>query len=283
MMVDQSLPLLQHWMITVVTERGSLAEKLQSGTGQHGLRLEDVIADKRGLSAEKRLSIYTSGYVLRLLECMRADFPGLRSFVGDSVFDAFARAYIISEPPESPSLFDLGAAFPRFLQKTRPVGSLDAGMSALVDLLPEIARFERARTEVARAPGVEDDLRTQSLAPFEILNQDPLLQVTPCLRLLDLQFSLVDFLKRLAQSEQPEPPAPRATFAAIGRFDYCIHVEEIQAWQFAFLKACESTVSLHAAVKRAAEKSGREVTAILAELVVWLPIALDFGFLTRVS
>jgi len=114
-MVDQSLPLLQHWMITVVTERGSLAEKLQSGTGQHGLRLEDVIAEKRGLSAEKRLSIYTSGYVLRLLECMRADFPGLRSFVGDSVFDAFARAYIISEPPESPSLFDLGAAFPRFL------------------------------------------------------------------------------------------------------------------------------------------------------------------------
>lgn len=91
-------------MLTVVTERGSLNEKLQAATEQHSLCIEDVIAEKRGLSAHKRLSLYTSGYVLRLLECMRADFPSLRNFVGDSVFDAFAQAYIISKPPVSHSM-----------------------------------------------------------------------------------------------------------------------------------------------------------------------------------
>ena len=103
-MSEQSLSLLEHWMKTVVTERGGLGEKLDAAARQHGLRAEDVVAERRGLSARERLAVYTSGYVLRLLECMRADFPVLRGFVGDSVFDAFAKAYIITQPPSSPSL-----------------------------------------------------------------------------------------------------------------------------------------------------------------------------------
>ena len=103
MMTEQSLDRLQLWMKTVVTERGSLADKLQTATQLHGLNIEEVIAEKRDLSAHKRLGIYTSGYVARLLECMRADFPALRRFVGEPVFDAFAKAYIVTEPSHSPS------------------------------------------------------------------------------------------------------------------------------------------------------------------------------------
>src|SRR5687767_5548499 len=98
-MSEQPLSLLQHWMKTVVTEAGDLSEKLRAASRQHGLRAEEVVAEKRGLSAHERLGIYTRGYLLRLLECLRADFPALRGFVGDSVFDAFARAYLINRPP----------------------------------------------------------------------------------------------------------------------------------------------------------------------------------------
>src|SRR4029079_811071 len=123
-----------------------------------GLCAEDVVAERRDLSARERLAIYTGGYVLRLLECMRADFPVLRGFVGDSVFDAFAKAYIITMPPSSPSLYDLGADFPQFLEETKPKNwSLDDDMSAMIDLPPELARLERARAEVMRARGTEDD------------------------------------------------------------------------------------------------------------------------------
>src|SRR4051812_20927025 len=103
-MSDETLATLQHWMKTVITERGSLKEKLQSAARRHNLGVEEIVSDRRGLSAEARLGIYTSGYVLRLLECMRADFPALRAFVGDAVFDAFAKAYLISWPPRSSSL-----------------------------------------------------------------------------------------------------------------------------------------------------------------------------------
>jgi hypothetical protein len=284
-MTDQPLSLLQHWMRTVVTERGSLPEKLRSAMQQHDLAIDDVVAERRGLSAHKRLSIYTSGYALRLLECMRADFPVLRNFVGDSVFDAFARAYIISEPPKSPSLFDLSAGFPRFLEETKPQHpQLNEKLSALLDLPPQLAQLERARADVMRAPGTEHEpLGTEPLSPLAVFSEDVMLQATPCLRLLKLKFPLVDFLKRSDQGQRPEPPAPGVSFVALGRSNYHVHIEEITAWQSAFLKACEHPVSLYFAVQCAAGESGKEPAFMLAELMVWLPVALDLGFLRQVS
>jgi hypothetical protein len=283
-MTEQSLGLLQLWMKTVVTERGSLTEKLQSAAQRHGLLIGDVVAEKRGLSAHKRLSIYTSGYVARLLECMRADFPVLRRFVGDSVFDAFAKAYIVTEPPHSPSLFDLGADFPRFLEETKPKNiEGQAEMIALLDLPPEIARFEQARSEVMRAHGTENDPpATTSMSPFDIFSQDLKVQATPCLRLLELKFSLVDFFQDTEQNQPPQPER-RLSFVAIGRSDYRIHAREIELWQFAFLRACEFPVSAHVAARQAAQQSGKDRSFVLAQLVLWLPVAIQFGFLRQVS
>jgi len=264
-MTEQSLGQLQLWLKTVVTERGSLSEKLESATQQHGLHIEEVIAESRGLSARKRLNIYTSGYVARLLECMRADFPVLRRFVGDPVFDAFAKAYLITEPPHSPSLFDLGAGFPKFLEETKPA---TAEKIALLDLPPEIARLERARTEVLRAQGTENDPPSAIIcSPFDIFSEEIRIQATPCLQLLELKYPLVDFFEG-RDHDPPSPPERRPSFVAIGRSEYCVHVKEIEPWQFAFLQACESPVSAYVAGRMA------------AQLIIWLPLAVQFGFLT---
>jgi hypothetical protein len=283
-MSEQPLSLLQHWMKTVVTERGGLDEKLDAAARRHGLRAEDVVAEKRGLSARERLGVYTGGYVLRLLECMRADFPVLRGFVGDSVFDAFAKAYVITRPPGSPSLYDLGADFPRFLEETKPKGDrLDAALSAMLDLPPELARVERARAEVMRARGTEDDPPgAEPLSPFAVFGGEVTLQATPCLRLLELKFPLVDFLRSVERGGRPEPPAPRASFAAVGRSNYRLHSEEVTRWQFAFLKACERPAPLYTAVRVASLEGGREPGQALAEVAVWLPVAFELGFLRRV-
>lgn len=286
-MSERRLDLLQHWMKTVVTERGGLEEKLAAAALRHGLRAEDVVADRRGLSARERLGVYAGGYVLRLLECMRADFPALRGFVGDTVFDAFAKAYVITRPPGSPSLYDLGADFPRFLEETRPAGEgLDEDLRAMLDLPPELARLERARAEVMRAPGTEGDPASRTppstLEVFgEVFGEGLTLHATPCLRLLGLKFPLVDFLKQSDGGERPEPPPARTTFAALGRADYRVSVEEVEPWQFAFLKACETPAPLYTAVRAAAQGVGSEPSRVLAEAALWLPVAFEFGFLRR--
>jgi hypothetical protein len=279
-MSEQSLALIQHWMKSVITERGHFVEKLESAAQQHGLLVEEVVAEKRGLSGPERLNIYTSGYVARLLECMRADFPVLRRFMGDAVFDAFAKAYIVTEPSHSPSLFDLGARFAQFLDETKPTaGNAETEMTTLLDLPSEIARFERARTEVMRAHGTENDPPArESFSPFDVLSHDVKVRATPCLRLLELKFSLVDFFQAPDQDQLPQP-APRRSFVAIGRADYAINAREIEHWQFALLRACEGSMSAHVAARKAAEESGTEPSFVLAHLVLWLPIAIQSGFL----
>lgn len=271
-------------MKTVVTERGGLGEKLDAAARRHGLHAEDVVAERRGLSARERLAVYTSGYVLRLLECMRADFPVVRSFVGDSVFDAFAKAYVITMPPSSHSLYDLGANFPRFLDDTKPTNwTIDADISVMLDLPPELARLERARAEVMRARGTEDDPpAADPISPFAVF-EGLTLQATPCLRLLEMKFPLVDFLRSSEKGEHPEAPVPRASFVAIGRANYRVHVEEISAWQFAFLRACEHPTSSYPAVQVAALESGRDPGQMLAEVAMWLPVAFELGFLRKAS
>jgi hypothetical protein len=283
-MTEQPLSLLQHWMKTVVTERGGLGEKLEAASRRHGLRVGEVVAETRGLSAEERLGIYTRGYVMRLLECMRADFPALCNFVGEPVFDAFARAYIIGRPPSSPSLYDLSADFPRFLEETKPGdGSLDEGLSAMLDLPAELARLERARAEVVRAPGTENDPAcAEPFSPLAVFSEELTLHATPCLRLLVLKFPLVDFLRRSDRGEAPEPPPPRPSFVAVGRSNYRLNVEEIAPWQFAFLKACGRPVSLYVAARRGAAEGGKETGQVLAEVAVWLPVAVELGYLRRV-
>lgn len=285
-MTSERLSLLQHWMKSVVTERGMLGEKLRAAAARHGLCAEDVVAEKRGLSARERLDIYARGYLLRLLECMRADFPALRGLVGEEVFDAFARAYIISRPPDSPSLYDLGADFPRFLEETRPKSSPpEAWLDRMLELPPELARLERARAEVTRARGTEEDDPASSVppTPTEIFGGALTLQATPCLRLLELKFPLVEHLRSADRGERPEPPAPRASFAAIGRTNYRVCMEEAAPWQFAFLKSCGSPTPLYPAAQAAALESGEEEACLLARLTVWLPVAFELGFLRRVS
>jgi len=249
------------------------------------LRAEDVVAERRGLSARERLAVYTGGYVLRLLECMRADFPVLRGFVGDSVFDAFAKAYIITIPPASHSLYDLGADFPRFLEETKPKGDgLDAELSVMLDLPPELARIERARAEVMRARGTEDQPPVaEPLSPFAIFGEGLTLQATPCLRLLELKFPLVEFLKSSDRGERPAPPAPHDSLVALGRSNYLLHLEEVSPWQFAFLRACEHATSSYSAVRVAALESGREPGQVLVEVAMWLPVAFELGFLRGVA
>lgn len=268
-------------MKTVVVERGSLREKLDAAERLHGMRAEDVVAESRGLSAHERLAVYTGGYVLRLLDCMRADFPVLRGFVGDSVFDAFAKAYVITMPPASHSLYDLGADFPRFLEETKPKNwALDAGVNAMLDLPPELARLERARAEVLRARGTENDPpAVEQISPFAAFGESLTLQTTPCLRLLEMKFPLVDFLKSSDRGERTEPPEARASFVAVGRSNYRVHVEEISDWQFAFLKACERPTSSYQAVQAAVLESERDMGQVLAEVAVWLPVAFELGFL----
>ncbi len=286
-MDDQSLQAIQHWMTTVMTTRGNLEEKLQTAANAFQLHLDDVVASKRGLSAGRRLQIYTSGYVLRLLDCLKGEFPGLLAFMGEALFEVFAKAYIVNSPPQSWSLLYLGQGFPRFLRDTRPKhGPGDPQNEDLLDLPNEIAAFERIRTEVQHAKGTEDlpaSMSHDSTEPLEYLYYDIKVQVAPCLRLLRQEFYLPDFLKGLQRGEMPPIPARKTTYLAVTRRDFSLRTLNLEPWQYAFLQACTDPASIRQAAAKAATESSADVKKILSSLLVWLPMAMDNGCLMRYS
>src|SRR5260221_992636 len=108
---------LQEWLLgQIIGDGAPRGEK--SATA--GLDLHDVVRGSMSVLPDQRLAIYARSHARRLIECLREEFPTLRLFVGDQVFDLFAGAYIANRPSRSHSLYDLGAGFAEFLDATRP-------------------------------------------------------------------------------------------------------------------------------------------------------------------
>ena len=66
------------------------------------------------------LSVYQSGYALRLIEVIRADHEVLAAYLGDDLFEEMARAYIAKHPSQNPNARWVAQHIPEFLKSTEP-------------------------------------------------------------------------------------------------------------------------------------------------------------------
>jgi Putative DNA-binding domain len=276
-MADADLGVLQRWMLSAVTTPGGVAEGARIGRERYGLAVADAVRGSNRLSAEARLDIYARGYLMRLLECLRAEFPILLALVGDQVFEMFATSYVWGRPPRSYSLYDLGAGFAAFLEDTKP----PSGSESIEALPASLAKLERARAEVWRAGGLEKAPAHHATEAFSLMISGTPMFLPDSVRLLRLEFDFMDMIAASSRGERPEAPRAAETFYAIARSRYRVRTHVLQPWQFELMRACgERDASLQAACEHAARASGCEPAQLWAELLVWLPVALDAGMLT---
>lgn len=66
------------------------------------------------------LDVYGQAYVLRLVEVLENDFPGLHAWLGPEGFDALARAYVAAHPSDHPNARWFGRHLPGFVRQTVP-------------------------------------------------------------------------------------------------------------------------------------------------------------------
>jgi hypothetical protein len=274
-MNDPPLARIQSWLMTVMTSAGGVETGLGVAKERFGLDLDAMVVRAGRAAPAARLNIYATGYVMRLLECLRADFPALRNLMGDALFDFFAKSYIWTHPSASPSLFDLGAGFPEFLQTTQRQETDPA-----LRLPIELARLERARTEASRAKGLEGRAQRTPADPLVFLHDASFAIVAPpCLHLLELSFPLKGYLEAFDRGADEPPPAPQESRIAIGRMNYRVYMAELEPWQFAFIAAARTNTSVHHCALSAAAESDEPVDAILAGLIPWLPAMFAMGIL----
>ena len=99
------------------------------------------------LASAHRFAVYRNTIAVRLLETLEANFPAVRSAVGQEFFAAMARAFAAEHPPRQPILTFYGDELPGFLERFPPV--------AEIAYLPDLARIEVNRTRAAYAADVE--------------------------------------------------------------------------------------------------------------------------------
>ncbi|WP_220274721.1 DNA-binding domain-containing protein [Trinickia dinghuensis] len=276
-MNERDLATLQHWMQDVVSGESWTLDDALSMAAQYGIDCDQAVVGTERLPARQRLEIYVVSYRMRLIECLRAEFPVLRRFVGDQVFDLFAGAYLGAKPPSSYTLFDLGAGFADFLEAARP--RPNDGRGTLEALPASLARLERAFAEVERAPGVEGSERPLFPASFDLVLLYALrLRAPESLRLLLLDFDFSGLIAAVAADQPFGTPTSGDTLVAVARSHYRVRLHRLEPWSFSFLNLLgEKGIGVRELIAGVAGELGRGPGEIGAQLLTWLPFALEVG------
>jgi len=275
---------IQEWMHDLITDSGDIRNKLLVAEEEKQLSIFDVIAFKKNIPVLSRLQVYTSGFEIRLLECLRADYPLLRKFMTDAVFDHFSRAYLHFRKPSSYTLFELGADFPSFLNTSKPQ-NLPEAQQDIFEFPYAIACYERAFLESTRAKGTENespdkllDSLEEGLSFFEM----PMVKVVPCLRCLVLDFPIDAFIKALKKEEEiPAIPQRAKSYLAITRQAYRMKIVKLESWQYHFLTTAQEPIYAHEAARITAEKLGEKPGKLIADVMFFLPQAFQDNMLTK--
>lgn len=98
-------------------------------------KAKDYIAKGGLIDRDKRLSIYSNAYKVRLRGVIDLDHELLSYYLGDDLFDLLVTEYIRHYPSHVPSLRDYCKNVPLFLKETQPFSEHP--------VLAELARFEQ--------------------------------------------------------------------------------------------------------------------------------------------
>lgn len=239
---------LELWLREVITHPDGPAAGAADAAARGQLevppdQLQLVIAPSSRLSAAQRLALYHRSYHLRLLEAMRAPFPGLRHMLGADLFDDFALEYIHARPSCSYTLRALAAGLPDYLAATRPDAS--GVIERWVDLMIDLARLEVIVAEVYDAHGAEG-LRVAdgppALADAELLGC--VAEPVACLRLVRSSFAVGPYLSAIRRGEHPDLPPAGESFLAVSRRDYVVTLTVLDARECELLDQLVHGVSI---------------------------------------
>ncbi|KJY89317.1 DUF2063 domain-containing protein [Pseudoalteromonas piscicida] len=271
----------QQWLSTVLMVRGDLPQKLNTAANPHGLTLHDCVKSNKTLGAMRRVDIYAAGYVMRLVECLRGEFALLCQFMGDEVFDTFAKAFIVTLPSESWTLHQLGSRFADFLAHTKPTGDFNAHQRAMFSLPSELAKFERAKALALLKPGPETEQSTALINEIELLcgiAEDFVISVPESVQLIQTDYPLLSLITQLEQAKPCTLPTPEQTHIAISRQQYRIKMNVLNDWQAnLLLHLREKPLRYQEAITYCAKCMSMETQVLRAQLAVWLPSAINRG------
>jgi hypothetical protein len=266
--LDQTQRLL--WQLITAPE-GAAAGLAQLGPADRRCASALVCGDER-LSAVARLDIYANMYFYRMHDGLKEDFSAVGSVVGDTTFHNLITDYLVAHPPSHFSLRYSGKDFPSFL-RGHP-------SSHRWPWLADLASLEWAildAFDAADAPVLEASALAR--VPHERW-PDLRFQLTPALRLLDLDWPVHEVWKQAQCGDTPPQPSRCGTALRVWRQNFRVYHRRIDTTERMALVTISEGASFAEVCDRIAasdsEARGAErATALLGE---WLGDSLLSSF-----
>jgi hypothetical protein len=254
--------------------------------------VETVVKPNDRLSSFERLEIYNRVYWFRILSSLAEDFPGLRAIIRQHRFDKLLAAFLTECPSESFSLRNLGSR-------------LEAWLRNHLEFAPgrERIALDMVRLEWADID-VFDSAEFPAMTQEDLLQlgEDPVFQLQPYLRLLELEYPVDDLLLRIREDEDPENdiasnvvveiahhrrskrislPKPKKIYLAVHRQENTVYFKRLEPEAFALLQAIQQSKSLSEAIEASVSWTNKEVNEITGQLHGWFANWSSLGWFCK--
>ena len=196
--------------------------------------VDRVVAPSARLTSAERIGIYREMYLVRLVEALETDYPGVRRFLGAEEFARQGSRYVEAHPSRTYTLNRLGDGFPAFL------GGGFAG---------ELARLELALSEVFDAEE-SPVLSAQAIAavPADAWDEARLRPIA-AFRLLASEYPVSAYLAALSDEGLSPGGRRKRSYVVCYRRDYGVRRLDLARPAFELLTALAGGTPIGAAVE----------------------------------
>lgn len=295
-----SLEQLQRDVFEIIRQPLTSEERMRvrtlDGKSTHEVA-ERIIKPNDRLTSVERLEIYNRVYWFRILSSLAEDFPGLRAIIGQKTFDRLLVAYLTERPSQSFTLRNLGARLETWLGQHPEF----AGKNQRIAL--DMVRLEWTDIDVFDS---EELPKIASQDDLAALGEDPVFQLQPYLRLLDLAYPVDDLLLEIRRDEEgaePESdiasnvvmmeparrrhrklrslPKPKKVYLAVHRQENEVYFKRLQPEAFALLRALQQGKPLSEAIAESVNWTRQKVEFITVRMHDWFANWSTLGWFCR--
>jgi hypothetical protein len=221
------------------------------------------------IPADKRLGIYHNAYRVRLIDTLRDTYEKTWTYLGDTLFEQCASAYVEAHPPAHRSLRDYGAEMPDWLAGTF-ADDRDVAELALMDWQLRQA-FDGADAVALQL----EDLADLSADAWETLG----FHFVPTLALSPLCFNTPAIWRALDQGQPPPTaqPLPAPAWLCVWRRGWQPHFRTLDEIEFTALSALCKGARFSSVCLSLSETCADASTLSAHYLRIWLTEGLIAG------
>ncbi len=215
-----------------------------------------------GAQPVKRFNVYRNNVALSLITVLKDVYPVVMALVGEEFFQTLARHFSARHLPETPMMFQYGAALPAFIETYEPARQ--------IPYLPAIAALEWARNEALYSA----DAATAKLEELTTYEEEDIpnlfFELHPAVKLVKTPWPIVS-IWQAHQTENGEAQLSdlpdEAQTALITRPELTVWVTKISPSSAVFITRLQDRQTFGSAVEAAVEKDPAfDISTNLAKL-----------------